>query len=97
MSNDGERVNSNYQKAAAHWSRYIVYPLLVVGIFLCVIAMALGLYSGIPSLAGVGCFFGAWLMHTRSSNYPREKADSIKMFLLFLGFVFAVIAKAIND
>jgi hypothetical protein len=94
---DKERVTSDYQKTAAHWSRYIVYPLLVVGIFLGVIAIALGMYSGIPLLASVGCFFGAWLTHTRSPNYPREKADAMKMFFIFLGFVFAAIAKAIND
>jgi hypothetical protein len=96
-SNEEERVNSNYQKAAAHWSSYIVYPLLVVGIFLGVIAMALGMYSGIPLLASVGCFFGAWLVRTRSSSYSREKADAMKMFLMFLGLIFAAIARAIND
>lgn len=94
---DKERVTSDSQKAAAHWSRYIAYPFLVVGIFLGVIAMALGMYSGIPLLASVGSFFGAWLVHTRSSNYSREKAEAMKLFLMFLGLVFAAIAKAIND
>jgi hypothetical protein len=94
---DKERVTSDSQKAAAHWSRYIVYPFLVVGIFLGVIAIALGMYSGIPLLASVGSFFGVWLVHTRPSNYSREKVDAMKMFLMFLGLVFSSIAIAIND
>ena len=90
-------MNSERQRMAAGWSRYIVYPLLVVGILLGVSAAAAGVRSGIPFLAGVGCFFGAWLAHTRSSSFSREKANTIKMFLMFLGLVFAVISKVIDD
>lgn len=90
-------MNSNQQRTAAGWSRYIVYPLFVAGIVTGVIAVMERMYSGIPFLAGVGCFFGAWLAHTRLSNHSPQKADAIKMLCMFLGLFFAVIAKLIND
>src|SRR5262245_42259557 len=59
--NDKEQsVNSN-QGVAGGRSHYIVYPLLVIAILAGVVAVGEGMYSGIPFLAGVGCFFGAWL------------------------------------
>lgn len=75
-------------------SRYVVYPLLVITTALGVIAVREGVRSGIPFLAAVGCFFGAWLAHTKSTD---GKTEYSKVILILLGLVFIVIAIAINE
>jgi hypothetical protein len=89
-------MNSDHQKVAAGRSRYIAYPLLLLGVVMGAGALALGMWSGIPIMAGVVCFFAAWQV-SAGAGEDDEKAKAKKWFLMFLGLVFAVVAKIMND